>query len=96
MRGHPEIPVVMMVATSRASPAGADPQRQMLRDIAYQRGHGFDPRIIAVPEDRHPGMDALPSPKEIEAVPLTAVIDPDGVIVALWSTTHRYGRFHEL
>ena len=95
MRVHPEVPVVMMVAVSRASPAGADPQRQMQRDIAHQRGHGFDPRIVAVQDGRQPGQDELPAPKEIEPVPLTAVIDPNGVIAALWNSTHRYERFYE-
>ncbi|MGA1859870.1 thioredoxin family protein [Azospirillum sp. 11R-A] len=95
MRAHPEVPVVMMVATNRASPAGADPQRQMLRDVAYQRSHGFDPRIVVVQDSRQPNQDALPAPKDIEPVPLTAVIDPNGVIVALWTSTHRYERFYD-
>lgn len=95
VRAHPEIPVVMMVATSRGSPAGADRQLQMLRDVAYQRTHGFDPRIVAAQDGRRPGPEELPMPTEVGAVPLTAIIDPNGVITALWTSTYQYERFHE-
>ncbi|MBB3265780.1 hypothetical protein FHW79_003409 [Azospirillum sp. OGB3] len=47
---------------------------------------------IAVLDSRAPSPRDLPAPKSVTDLPLTVIVDPQGVIAALWTSTYQYQR----
>ncbi|OYD83634.1 hypothetical protein CHT98_14160 (plasmid) [Azospirillum brasilense] len=89
MKAHPDVPVVMLVSPP---PSETDLERAFQRELDYQRRKGLRTDYIAAFDSRDPLPRDLPTPKSVTDLPLTIVVDPQGVIAALWTSTYQYQR----
>nr|WP_236778293.1 MULTISPECIES: redoxin domain-containing protein [Azospirillum] len=89
MKAHPDVPVVMLVSPR---PSETDLEEAFQRDLNYQRRKGLRLDYIAALDSRDPLPRDLPAPKSVSDLPLTVVVDPQGVIAALWTSTYQYQR----
>lgn len=89
MKAHPDVPVVMIVSPR---PSETDLEGAFQRDLSYQRRKGLRTDYIAISDGRDPAPRDLPAPKSATDLPLTVVVDPQGVITALWTSTYQYQR----
>ena len=89
MKAHPDVPVVMLVSPR---PSETDLEGAFQRDLDYQRRKALRTDYIAVFDSRDPAPRDLPTPKSVTDLPLTVVVDPQGVIAALWTSTYQYQR----
>ncbi|MFC5358042.1 hypothetical protein [Azospirillum himalayense] len=89
MKAHPEVPVVMIVSPR---PSETDQEGAFQRDLSYQRRKGLRTDYLALSDGRDPAPRDLPTPKSVTDLPLTVVVDPLGVIAAVWTSTYQYQR----